>query len=223
MDGNGRWAKERNLPRIMGHKEGVNALREIIRAASHLGVEALTVFAFSSENWKRPPEEVGFLMNLVIETLKTDLLEMMENRLILRTSGDLSGLPQATRDSIEDAKAKMAQNQGMIFNVAINYGGRWELTQACRALAAAAQAGKLQPEEIDESRLDACLTTAGLPDPDLLIRTSGEQRISNFLLWQLAYSELYFTDVKWPDFTPAEFYKAIGVYQKRQRRYGGLT
>jgi undecaprenyl diphosphate synthase len=222
MDGNGRWAKARHLPRVMGHKEGVNTLRDICRAASNLGVQVLTVFAFSSENWKRPAEEVNFLMDLVVEALQRDFLQMMENQLILHTCGDLKALPQRTRLAIEQAKEKMAHNTGMILNVAINYGGRWELAEACRKIGEEVRQGLLEPAQIDEHSIARHLTTAGLPDPDLFIRTSGEERISNFLLWQLAYSELYFTDVKWPDFQPDNLYQAIYAYQNRDRRFGGI-
>jgi len=222
MDGNGRWAQERHLPRTMGHKAGVSALREVIRAADNLGVEALTVFAFSSENWKRPQEEVAFLMNLFIEVLKTDFLDMMENNLVLRTSGDLSALPESTRKALEEAAVQTAGNRGIVLNIAVNYGGRWELVQACRKIASEVRAGQLDPGDISDEIIAEHLSTHPLPDPDLFIRTSGEERISNFLLWQMAYSEFYFTKIKWPDFTPMELYKAIFVYQNRHRRYGGL-
>ncbi len=222
MDGNGRWAQDHHLPRTMGHKAGVKALREVIRAADGLGVEALTIFAFSSENWKRPQEEVSFLMNLFIEVLKTDLLEMMNKNLILQTCGDLSALPASTRRALEEAMVQTSGNHGIILNIAVNYGGRWEITNACREIAAEVKNGELVPEAICDETVAKHLLTSSLPDPDLFIRTSGEERLSNFLLWQSAYSELYFTKIKWPDFTPAEFYKAIFVYQNRHRRYGGL-
>lgn len=222
MDGNGRWAERRGLPRFMGHRAGMKAMRNIIRVAREIGIEVLTLYAFSTENWKRPREEVDFLMRLPQEYLLSDLPELIENNVRVRILGDLSGLPRHTLEAVEQAMRETAHNTGMIVNFALNYGSRAEITHAVRRIAEEVKAGRLDPLEIDERYIAAALFTAGLPDPDLLIRTSGELRISNFLLWQIAYTELWFTEVCWPDFTAEHFRQALRDYQSRTRRYGAV-
>jgi len=222
MDGNGRWAERRGLPRFMGHRAGMKAMRNIIRVAREIGIEVLTLYAFSTENWKRPREEVDFLMRLPQEYLLSDLPELIENNVRVRILGDLSGLPRHTLEAVERAMRETAHNTGMIVNFALNYGSRAEITHAVRRIAEEVKAGRLDPLEIDERHIAAALLTAGLPDPDLLIRTSGELRISNFLLWQIAYTELWFTEVCWPDFTAEHFRQALRDYQSRTRRYGAV-
>lgn len=222
MDGNGRWAERRGLPRVMGHRAGMKTVREIIRAAREIGIEVLTLYAFSTENWKRPREEVDFLMRLPQEYLLTDLPELIENNVRVCVLGDVNGLPRHTFEAVERAMRETAHNTGMVVNFALNYGSRAEITHAVRRIAEEVKAGRLDPADIDENRVAAALFTADLPDPDLLIRTSGELRISNFLLWQIAYTELWFTEVCWPDFTVAHFYEALRDYQSRTRRYGAV-
>lgn len=226
MDGNGRWAKKRFLPRIAGHKQGMEVVKTITKAASHLGVKVLTLYAFSTENWKRPEGEVNYLMKLPVDFFGTFVPELIAENVQVRVMGERDALPAHTRKAVADAIADTAQNTGLILNFALNYGGRDELVQATQQIASEVQAGKLNPEAIDASTIGAHLMTAGLgdlADPDLLIRTSGEERISNFLLWQLAYSEMVFTDTLWPDFKPETLASAIAVYQQRDRRFGGLT
>jgi undecaprenyl diphosphate synthase len=220
MDGNGRWAKRRGLPRIMGHRRGVDALKDILRCCNDWGIEALTAYAFSTENWGRPLEEVDFLMTLFERVLRQELREMMEEDVRIRFAGNLKALPVSLQAEIEKAMEETSRNQGIQFTVATNYGGRQEIIQACRAIAAQVQQGKLNPEDIDESVFERHLYTAGVCDPDLLIRSSGELRISNFLLWQMAYSEIYVTDTLWPDFDRAELHRALCAYQQRERRFG---
>ncbi|HEY9624376.1 MAG TPA: polyprenyl diphosphate synthase [Crinalium sp.] len=222
MDGNGRWAKRQGLPRIMGHRRGVDALKNLLRCCRDWGVEALTAYAFSTENWGRPLEEVDFLMTLFERVLRQELREMMEENVRIRFVGNLSALPRSLQAEIERSMVETRQNQGIQFTVATNYGGRQEIVQACRAIAAQVQQGLLQPEDIDETVFERHLYTAGICDPDLLIRTSGEMRVSNFLLWQMAYAELYVTDTLWPDFDRAEFHRALCAYQQRDRRFGHL-
>lgn len=222
MDGNGRWAERRGLPRFVGHRAGMKTVREIIRAAREIGIEVLTLYAFSTENWKRPREEVDFLMRLPQEYLLTDLLELIENNVRVCVLGDVNGLPRHTLEAVERAMRETAHNTGMVVNFALNYGSRAEITHAVRRIAEEVKAGRLDPADIDENRVAAALFTADLPDPDLLIRTSGELRISNFLLWQIAYTELWFTEVCWPDFTVAHFHEALRDYQSRTRRYGAV-
>ncbi len=222
MDGNGRWAKKRGLPRIAGHKEGMDVVREIVITASDAGVKILTLYAFSTENWKRPKSEVDFLMKLPKEFLHIYLPEMIENNVRIETLGEFDELPAHTKKAIQYAKEKTKGNDGLLLNFALNYGSRFEILRAIRQLMTDAQKSNLAPETLDEKTFSEYLYTAGLTDPDLLIRTSGEQRLSNFLLWQLAYSEFWFTDVLWPDFNKEIFKNALHDYQLRKRRYGGI-
>ena len=210
MDGNGRWAQKRFLPRVAGHRQGVEAVRALIRSAGEHGVESLTVFAFSSENWQRPPDEVSFLMDLFLRALRDEVQKMHSNGIRFRAVGDTAVLDDETRRLIDDAERLTAFNTKLKFNVAVNYGGRWDIEQA---VAKATQHG-------DASRFAEYLSFAGQTDPDLFIRTGGERRISNFLLWQMAYTELYFTDTLWPDFGSDEFEKALAWYAVRERRFG---
>jgi len=212
MDGNGRWAEARGLPRVAGHREGAEAVREVVRAARRIGLEALTLYAFSMQNWARPAEEVGALMLLLVQFLESERGEMRENAIRLNAIGDLGRLPPEVRAVLETVMAETRGNGGMILTLALSYGGREELVQAARAAAAAGP--------VDEAAIEANLWTRGLPELDLLVRTSGERRISNFLLWQAAYAELYFCDALWPDFREAAFLGAIADYQARERRFG---
>lgn len=220
MDGNGRWAKQRGLPRIMGHRRGVDTLKDILRCCKDWGIQALTAYAFSTENWGRPLEEVDFLMMLFERVLRQELREMMEEDVQIRFVGNLSALPKSLQLEIERAMEQTRQNQSIQFTVATNYGGRQEIIQACREIAQKVQQGVLQPDEIDEALFEHHLYTEGISELDLMIRTSGEMRISNFLLWQVAYAELYVTDTLWPDFDRVEFHRAIASYQQRDRRFG---
>ena len=222
MDGNGRWAESRGLPRVMGHRAGVEALKSTLRLCSDWGIKALTAYAFSTENWSRPGDEVNFLMTLFERVLQKELRSLEEEQVRIRFLGDLDGLPEKLQDLIADATERTASNGGIHFNVCTNYGGRRELVRAAQRLAQRAAAGELAPLEIDENSVAAELFTAGEQDPDLLIRTSGERRISNFLLWQLAYAEIHVTEVFWPDFGPEALTSALLDYQSRQRRFGGL-
>ncbi len=222
MDGNGRWAKRRGMPRIMGHRRGVDVLKDLLRCCRDWGVEALTAYAFSTENWGRPLEEVEFLMTLFERVLRQELREMMEENVRIRFVGNLDVLPRSLQTEIERAVETTATNQGIQFTVATNYGGRQEIIQACRAIALQVQQGTLEPEQIDEALFERHLYTAGICDPDLLIRTSGEMRLSNFLLWQMAYGEIYVTETLWPDFDRQEFHQALVNYQQRDRRFGKL-
>lgn len=218
MDGNGRWAKKRFLPRVAGHKAGVDAVRATVDTGARLGIEVLTLYAFSVENWKRPAYEIEALMTFLKEYLRKEIDSLDRNNIRFQTIGRTHELDESVQRELVSAKRQTAHNTGMILNVALNYGGRVELLDAVRALVAE---GKT-PEEITETSISQHLYTKDLPDPDLMIRTSGEMRISNFLLWQLAYSEIYITDVLWPDFRRPHFFSAIIDYQKRERRYGGL-
>ena len=220
MDGNGRWAKRQGLARMFGHKQGVETVHRITEAAAELGIQYLTLYAFSTENWNRPKEEVDALMVLLVDTIVKETPTLMKNNIVLQTIGDLSRLPQATRDKFLGCIEQTSQNTGLTLIIALSYSARWELIQAAKHIAQAVQNGQLLPEDINEEVLSNHLTTAQYPDPDLLIRTSGELRISNFLLWQLAYSEMYFTPCLWPEFTNEEFYHAIVDYQGRERRFG---
>jgi undecaprenyl diphosphate synthase len=222
MDGNGRWARRRGLPRVMGHREGVEALKRTLRLCSDWGIGALTAYAFSTENWNRPGEEVSFLMTLFERVLARELEGLEREQVRIRFLGDLEPLPPGLRELIANATARTAANSGIHFNVCTNYGGRRELVRAARRLAEQVAAGQLDPAAIDEDRFAAELHTAGEVDPDLLIRTSGEQRISNFLLWQLAYAELHLTDILWPDFDATALQAALLDYQGRSRRFGGV-
>jgi len=220
MDGNGRWAQQRGLPRIMGHRRGVDTLKKLLRRCRDWGISALTAYAFSTENWGRPLEEVDFLMTLFERVLRQELAEMMAEGVCIQFVGNLPALPPSLQTEISRAVQATRDNPGIRFTVATNYGGRQEIVQACRAIATQVQQGKLDPDDIDESLFGHHLYTSGLSDPDLLIRTSGEMRISNFLLWQLAYAEIYVTDALWPDFDEEEFHRALRAYQKRHRRFG---
>ena len=220
MDGNGRWARKRSLPRHAGHRAGVKSVRAIVENSAKHGVEYLTLFAFSSENWRRPDEEVGMLMSLFLEALRREVAELHKNDVRLRFIGERKSLDEKLIGKIADAEALTANNKGLRLQVAIAYGGRWDIVSAARDVAARAVSGEISPDAIDEATFAAGLQLGEAPDPDLLIRTGGEQRISNFLLWNLAYAELWFTDVLWPDFGAAEFEAALAHYSQRQRRYG---
>ena len=222
MDGNGRWAGLRGLPRVAGHREGVRAARSSVRTAGRLGIGYLTLYAFSSENWSRPAAEVSFLMRLLESSVEEELPELLDNNVRLRTLGDLATLDQGVRRSVERAVRATEANTGLTLQIALNYGGRLELVRAVRSIAADVARGTLTLEAIDEACIAGALDTAGVPDPDLLIRTSGEYRLSNFLLWQVAYTELLVLPILWPDFSPREFYGAVAEYQRRTRRFGGL-
>lgn len=222
MDGNGRWAQKRGLPRVAGHHSGMKNVKKITMAANHIGVQVLTMYAFSTENWKRPKEEVEYLMKLPLEFFPKEIEELIANNVRIRMTGWPEGLPDYTLKTVQDAIDQTKNNTGLILNFALNYGSRKEMLSGIQKLAQDAKDGKVNPEEISESLFSRYLLTDPLPDPDLLIRTSGELRISNFMLWQLAYSELWFTDLCWPEFTERHFYEAIQEYQRRARRYGGL-
>jgi undecaprenyl diphosphate synthase len=223
MDGNGRWAQERGLPRIAGHRQGVTALKDILRCCRDWGIGLLTVYAFSTENWHRPSQEVDFLMFLFEHMLRLELGEMQREGVRLRFVGDVDALPASLRDEIQRSQLATASNTGIGFNVAINYGSRHEIVRACRQIAAKVHSHQLDPLAIDEAVVAQHLYTADYGDPDLLIRTSGEMRLSNFLLWQLAYTEMYFTDILWPDFDRSELYRALKVFQGRARRFGKIS
>ena len=220
MDGNGRWAKRQGMARMFGHRQGVETVHRITEAAAELGVEYLTLYAFSTENWNRPKEEVDALMVLLVDTIVKETPTLMKNNISLQTIGDLSRLPQATRNKFLECIEQTSQNTGLTLVIALSYSARWEMIEATKRIASAVKDGELLLEDINEEVLSNYMTTAQMPDPDLLIRTSGELRISNFLLWQLAYSELYFTNCLWPEFTNEEFYHAIVDYQHRERRFG---
>jgi undecaprenyl diphosphate synthase len=222
MDGNGRWATRRGLPRVAGHREGVKATRAIVRAADELGIRFLTLYAFSSENWSRPFDEVSTLMSLLERTIDRELPDLMSHNVRLRVIGRANGVPPPVKRGIDRVVEATAGNTGMTLVMAFNYGGRDELVDAFRSLALQIQAGKIRPEEIDDVRVSRALYTDGVPDPDLLIRTSGEMRISNFLLWQIAYTELWVTPTLWPDFRPRDLLLAVGNFQSRERRFGGV-
>ena len=222
MDGNGRWAGLRGLPRVAGHREGVRAARETVRAAGRVGIEYLTLYAFSSENWARPAAEVSFLMRLLESSVAEELPGLVDNNVRLRTLGELATLDPGVRRSVEQAVRATERNTGLTLLIALNYGARQELLRAVRTLADRVARGALAPEAIDEASIAAALDTADVPDPDLLIRTSGEYRLSNFLLWQVAYTELLVLPTLWPDFSPRDLYGAVAEYQRRSRRFGGL-
>lgn len=220
MDGNGRWAQRREEARFVGHHEGVTSVREVTEACAEIGVEYLTLYTFSTENWERPDPEVNALMELLVHTVQEERATLRENDIRLRTIGDLSKLPTACQKVLTQTKADTADNDRMTLTLALSYSGRWELVQTMRALAERVRDGEIEPDDIDESLVDAQLDTAGMPDPDLLIRTGGEYRLSNFLLWQCAYTELFITDCYWPDFRRDQLYEAIRSYQDRDRRFG---
>lgn len=220
MDGNGRWAKRQGFPRIAGHRQGARTLKDLVRCCKDWGIPTLTAYAFSTENWRRPLEEVDFLLVLFERLLRQELAEMDREGVRISFIGDLSPLPSSLRKEIDRAVLATADNRAVHFNVAVNYGSRAELTQACRQIAEQVQLGNIDPDAVDEQLIEQYLYTAGTPDPDLLIRSSGELRLSNYLLWQLAYTEFYFTDVFWPDFGRAAFHEALQHYQMRDRRFG---
>jgi undecaprenyl diphosphate synthase len=219
MDGNGRWAAQRHLPRVEGHRAGIDSVREIVESSARLGIPVLTLYAFSVENWKRPVTEVSTLMTLLKRYLRLELKTLLSNNIRFKVIGRAEELAQDIQDELHAAEHKTANNTGMQFNIALNYGGRAEIIEATRRLLAAG----VRPEDVDEARFSGFLYTAGQPDPDLLIRTSGEMRVSNFLLWQIAYAEIWVTDTLWPDFRKRDLLEAILAYQKRDRRYGGIT
>ncbi len=221
MDGNGRWAAKHKLKVALGHRQGVETLRDIIRETSDIGIYALSLYAFSTENWKRDKDEVDALMMLILEFFKSEIDELDAKNVCIRILGDKAALPEAQQKALCDAEKRTAGNTGLHLNIAINYGGRNELVTAARELVARVSAGEILPRDIDENMFSSCLYTAGLPDVDLLIRTSGEMRISNFLLWQCAYAEFVFPSVLWPDFTLKEYHQALDSYMTRDRRFGG--
>ncbi len=222
MDGNGRWATKRGLPRVAGHRAGVEALRGVIKTCSRLGIEVLTLYAFSTENWKRPPQEVDALMKLLVEYLRAEIDELHHNGVRIQAIGRVQELPAFDREEIARAEALTRDNTGLKVNLALNYGGRLEVTDAVRAIAEQVKAGRLMPGDITQELVADHLYTAGSPDPDLIIRTGGESRLSNFLLWQAAYSELWVTPTYWPDFGPKQLYQALSDYAARERRFGGI-
>lgn len=222
MDGNGRWAQKRGLPRVMGHKAGMKAIKETVKACSDLGVKILTVYAFSTENWKRPQDEVNYLMNLLVEYMRRELYELHKNNVKIKILGEVDVLPDQTRKEIEEALKLTENNGGLQFNIALNYGGRAEILGACKSLIEQVKEGIIKMEQIDEQVFSQYLYTGKDADPDLVIRTSGEQRISNFLLWQCAYSELVFVKELWPDFDKKALLSAIQEFQNRDRRFGAL-
>lgn len=221
MDGNGRWAQGKNLPRMAGHNAGMLAMKEIVKAASTFGVKQLTVYAFSTENWKRSTEEVNGIFKLLIVYIEKELKELHENNVKVKILGEYGKLPKDAVKSLERSLKKTKDNTGLQFNIALNYGGRDEILRSVKMLAMEIESGKLKVEEITEEAIADRLYTQGIPDPDMIIRTSGEMRLSNYLLWQCAYSEFIFTDVLWPDFSREEFEKTIEIFQNRKRRFGG--
>ncbi len=220
MDGNGRWAKQRKLPRFAGHTAGVDTVKGVVRACVEEGIKVLTLFAFSSENWRRPRDEVSMLMGLFISALDQQVKKLHENNIRLRVIGDRSAFNAALQKRIRDGETLTRDNDGLVLVIAANYGGRWDIVEATRALARTVAAGALDPEEISEQQMAHHMSLKDLPEPDLFIRTGGEQRVSNFLLWDMAYTELYFTETLWPDFDRAAFDEALASYARRQRRFG---
>lgn len=220
MDGNGRWAEKRGKPRVFGHRNGVQSVRSAVQVAVDAGIEVLTLYAFSSENWRRPPKEVSTLMDLFMMVLKREVKRLNNNNVQLRIIGDVSHFSPALQKKIADVQELTAKNTGMVLNVAANYGGRWDIVQACRKLATKVANHEIKAEDIDEQMMAEASCLGGLPDPDLMIRTGGDCRISNFLIWQAAYTELYFSDVLWPDFSEAVFKEALAVFGARERRFG---
>jgi undecaprenyl diphosphate synthase len=220
MDGNGRWARQRGLERIFGHQQGVNAVREVIECAAELEIKYLTLYTFSTENWGRPDEEISGLMGIMVQSLNNETDTLIKNNIRLITIGDIERLAVDVKDRLSETIQLTSISTGLTLIVALSYSSRWEITEAARKLASDVNRGKIKPESIGENDFEKYLATFGIPDPELMIRTSGELRISNFLLWQLAYTELYFTEVLWPDFGKEEFYNAIIDFQKRERRFG---
>ncbi len=222
MDGNGRWAEDRGEMRIFGHMNGVESVRETLRAAREIGISYLTLYAFSTENWNRPKDEVDALMDLLVSTIMDEIDELDDSSVRLKAIGDLKNLPEGCQKALNEGMERTAENKGITLVLALSYSSRWEITKAVKQIAGKVKQG-LDPASIDDQFISKHLCTAGMPDPELLIRTSGENRISNFLLWQIAYAELYFTDVFWPDFRKSDFYKAILSYQNRERRFGMVS
>ena len=220
MDGNGRWATQQKLPRITGHRQGAKTLKELLRCCKDWGIKILTAYAFSTENWRRPTEEVDFLMILFEKMLRRELEEMHREGVRINFVGDLSALPKVLQNEMHRSMLETSNNKDVLFNVAVNYGSRKEIINACRQVAELVQKGEIKPEDIDDNLIEKNLYTADIPAPDLLIRTSGEKRLSNFLLWQMAYTEMYFTDTLWPDFDKTAFKEALLSYQNRERRFG---
>jgi undecaprenyl diphosphate synthase len=223
MDGNGRWAQRRGMPRIAGHKAGVESVRDIVEACGQLGVKYLTLYAFSTENWRRPEDEVSMLMRLLLRALRDETDRLQRNNVRLMAIGDMDTLPPEVRRELDDGIHKTSGNTGLTLVLALSYSGRWDITSAVRRLVGEAAAGRLAPEAVDEKLIGATLSTEGIPDPDLLVRSSGELRISNFLLWQLAYSEIYVTRTCWPSFRREELYDAVRDFQNRERRFGMVS
>ncbi|GAB3541673.1 isoprenyl transferase [Spirosoma fluminis] len=223
MDGNGRWAKQQGAARVFGHRNAIKAVREVTEGCAELGVKYLTLYAFSTENWNRPKIEVDALMTLLVHTIRGEIKTLMDNNVRLTTIGNTESLPTDCRRELAEAMRETSQNTGLTLVLALSYSGRWEILEAVRQLAADVRDGKLTPTEIDEAAFSQHLSTSGIPDPELMIRTSGEMRISNFMLWQLAYSELYMPDVLWPDFRKQHLYEAILNYQRRERRFGKIS
>ncbi len=223
MDGNGRWAKKHNKPRVFGHRNGVKAVRQITEGAAEIGIEYLTLYAFSTENWNRPAIEVNALMMLLVETLNNEIKTLDKNNIRLKTIGDIEQLPAKTQKALQKAIAHTHQNDRLTLILALNYSSRWEINAAIKKIGIQVQKGLLSPQDINQDHISAALDTADIPDPELMIRTSGEQRISNFLLYQMAYTELYFTDKFWPDFEKEDLYQAIADYQRRERRFGMIS
>jgi len=222
MDGNGRWAAKKGLPRSFGHKSGVSVLKEILKASKKIGCKILTVYAFSTENWTRPSKEVNFLINLFSEVLKNEIEEIHQESIKIKFIGDLTPFPQTLKKTIFSSESLTKNNNNFLLNICVNYGGRQEIVKVAKEIALKSSSGEIKPSEVNEELFNSELLTRGIKDPELLIRTSGEKRISNFLLWQLAYSEIYISDVLWPDFNEYEFLKAIIDYQSRNRRFGGI-
>ncbi|MFZ2324467.1 MAG: isoprenyl transferase [Ignavibacteriaceae bacterium] len=223
MDGNGRWAKKRGLPRVAGHKRGVDTVKKIVEACSEIGVKYLTLYTFSTENWKRPKEEVSTLMRLLLNSLRDRVNELNDNDIRLTTIGDIESLPIAVQNQLNADIERTKNNKKMVLNLALSYSGRWELLEAIKKIAKAAKDGQIETNDICESLVSQKLTTQNIPDPDLVIRTSGEFRVSNFLLWQIAYSEFIITETLWPDFSKNDLYEAIQIFQKRERRFGKVS
>ncbi len=223
MDGNGRWAKNRGAARIFGHRSAIKAVREVTEGCAELGIKYLTLYAFSTENWGRPRSEVNGLMQLLVSTIRSELKTLTNNDVRLTTIGDIASLPNNIQNELLDAINETKNNKGLTLILALNYSGRWEIEEAVKQIAAAAASGELNPNEVDAKKFESYLCTASIPDPELLIRTSGEMRISNFLLWQMAYTELYFTKTLWPDFRKADLVAALKSYQNRERRFGKIS
>lgn len=223
MDGNGRWARQRQLPRVAGHREGINSVREVVRAAGEIDIKYLTLYTFSTENWRRPASEVSALMRLLLKTVRAEVNELNKNNVRLRVIGNLKDLPFPARRGMENAMEMLKNNTGLTLNLALSYSSRREITDCIKRIAHQIRTGELSIDDIDEQVVSQHLYTACMPDPDLLIRTSGELRVSNFLLWQLAYTEIYVSQVFWPDFRRQEFFQAIAGFQKRERRFGKVS